>query len=75
MFNRTSVVVTVDGKACEKNKHHMEPVNVFAQPVKHSWKWPVKKGFIIKKKKCNCVIVYTCNFFLPCCHYNILAKM
>lgn len=21
----------------------MEPVNVFAQPVKHSWKWPVKK--------------------------------
>lgn len=39
---QTSVVV-VDGKACEKNKHHMEPVSVFAQPVKHSWKWPVKK--------------------------------
>lgn len=48
-FYRTSVVV-IDGKACEKNKHHMEPVNVFAQPVKHSWKWPVKKekkGFTI----------------------------
>lgn len=43
-------VVVVDGKACEKNKHHVEPVNVFAQPVKHSWKWPVKKekkGFTI----------------------------
>lgn len=73
MFYLTSVVV-VDGKACEKNKHHMEPVNVFAQPVKHSWKWPVKKGFTILKK-CNCVIVYICNLFLPCSHYNILAKM
>lgn len=46
VFYQMSVVV-VDGKACEKNKHHMEPVNVFAQPVKHSWKWPVKKGFTI----------------------------
>lgn len=24
----------------------MELVNVFAQPVKHSWKWPVKKGVL-----------------------------
>ena len=43
MFYQTSVVVVVGGKASEKNNHHMEPVNVFAQPVKHSWKWPVKK--------------------------------
>lgn len=42
MFYQTSVVVVVDG-----NAHHMEPVNVFAQPVKHSWKWPVKKGFTV----------------------------
>ena len=50
MFYQTSVVVVVGGKACEKNHHHMEPVNVFAQPVKHSWKWPVKKGFYRFKK-------------------------
>lgn len=31
---QTSVVVVIDGKACEKNKYHMEPVNIFAQPVK-----------------------------------------
>lgn len=45
MFYQMSVVVVV-GKTCLKkqtNKYHMEPVNVFAQPVKHSWKWPVKK--------------------------------
>lgn len=28
----------------------MEPVNVFAQPVKHSWKWPVKRVLPFKKK-------------------------
>lgn len=28
----------------------MEPVNVFAQPVKHSWKWPVKKNKKTKNK-------------------------
>lgn len=55
-----------------KNKHHMEPVNVFAQPVKHSWKWPVKKekrGFTILKK-CNCVIVYICNSSLFSLHHS-----
>lgn len=46
MFYQMSVVVVV-GKTCLKkqtNKYHTEPVNVFAQPVKHSWKWPVKKN-------------------------------
>lgn len=71
MFYQTSVVV-VDGKACEKNKHHMEPVNVFAKPVKHSWKWPVKKEKRILpfKKKCNCVIVYICNSSLFSLHHS-----
>lgn len=58
MFYQTSLVVVVDGNAHEINKHHMEPVNVFAQLVKHSWKWPVKKGFTVKKKKnvtCHCL--------------------
>lgn len=52
MFYQMSVVVVV-GKTCLKkqtNKYHMEPVNVFAQPVKHSWKWPVKKKQKQKQK-------------------------
>lgn len=77
---QTSVVVVIDGKACEKNKYHMEPVNIFAQPVKKKkkrkafLKWPVKKRVLPFKKNVTVSLFTSVTFLSPCSHDNILAK-
>lgn len=63
--------------SCHRWKHTPhEACKCFCTTCKAFLEVASKKGFyrLKKKKKCNCVIVYICNFFLPCSHY-ILAKM